>query len=166
MKNVIIVLLFLISVTEIEPQTMETQLNQVESMKQFIGTWECQLGKNTIYRTYNKSFGKGMACIIQVISNGDIVDSIEQLLGYDAVTDKFVLSELIRSSTNIQISSIRFTTEHTGEIISNDSADNSSIKINFDFASPDVINETAILDNNITVEMKFNKITSCTNKKE
>lgn len=160
MKNIIIVILFLVSITGTEAQTIQTQLNQVELMKQFIGAWECELGKNTIYRSDNKPFGNGMACIIQVMSNGEIIDSVEQLFGYDAKTDKLVLAELIQSSSIVEVSTCWFTTEHTGEIIANDPTDNLSIKINFEFATPDMITETATLDNNIIVEMIFNKITS------
>ncbi len=160
MKNIIIVILLLVSITATEAQTTQTQLNQVELIKQFIGKWECELGKNTIYRSDNTPFGNGMACIIQVMSNGEVVDSVEQLFGYDATTDKFVLAELIQSSSIVEIRSCWFTTEHTGEIISNDPTDSSSIKINFVFTAPDMITETATLDNNIIVELIFKKITS------
>lgn len=154
---ILIEMFFSISINEAYAQTTQTQLNQVELMKQFIGTWECELGKRTIYRSDNKQFGTGMACIIQVISKGVIVDSVEQLFGYDANTNKFVLAELIKSSSIVEISSVCFTSEHTGEIITAD-PDSEKRKFNFEFITPDLIKETATLDNNIVVEMEFNRV--------
>lgn len=155
--TILIAMFFSISIKETSAQTTQTKLNQVELMKQFIGTWECELGKRTIYRSDNKQFGNGMACIIQVISNGEIVDSVEQLFGYDANTDKFVLAELIKSSSIVEISSVWFTSEHTGEIITTD-PDHTKRKFNFEFITPDLIKETATLDNNIVVEMEFYRV--------
>ncbi|MDP3150797.1 MAG: hypothetical protein Q8N83_16895 [Ignavibacteria bacterium] len=155
--TILIAMFFLISIKETYAQTTQTQLIQVELMKQFIGTWECELGKRTIYRSDNKQFGTGMACIIQVISNGEIVDSVEQLFGYDASTDKFVLAELIKSSSIVEISSAWFTSEHKGEIVTTH-PDSEKRKFNFEFITPDLLKETATLDNNIVVEMEFNRV--------
>ncbi|TAL64151.1 MAG: hypothetical protein EPN88_11405 [Bacteroidetes bacterium] len=91
------------------------------------------------------------------MSNGEIDDSVEQLFGYDAKTDKFILAELIKSLSIVQVSSCWFTTKHTGRIITYDPSDNSTIKINFEFVSLDMMTETATLNNNITVEMLFNR---------
>ncbi|MFA6980032.1 MAG: hypothetical protein WC209_12005 [Ignavibacteriaceae bacterium] len=155
--TILIAMFISISIKGTYAQTPQTKLNQVELMKQFIGTWECELGKRTIYRSDNKQFGNGMACIIQVISNGEIVDSVEQLFGYDANTDKFVLAELIKSSSIVEISSAWFTSEHTGEIVTTD-PDGGEPKFNFEFITPDLIKETAMLDNNMVVEMEFNRV--------
>jgi len=82
MKDKIIIILLLISIKETFAQTNQAQLNQVELMKLFIGNWECELGKNTIYRSDNKPFGTGMARNIQIINNADIIDPAKQLFGY------------------------------------------------------------------------------------
>ena len=118
--TILIAMFFLISIKEMRAQTTQTPLNQVELMKQFIGTWKCELGKNTIYLNENKPFGTGMVCTIQIISNGDINDSVKQLFGYDNKTDKYIVAELINSSSVMEISSAWFTSEHTGKIFNTD----------------------------------------------
>jgi len=155
--TILIAIFFSISIKETYAQTTQTQLNQVELMKQFIGTWECELGKNTIYNSENKPFGNGMACTIQVITNGEIVESVKQLFGYDNKTDKYIVAELIKSTSVIEIGTAWFVSEHTGEIVTSDS-DSETIKFNFEFKTPDLIKETATLDNDIVVEMEFNRI--------
>jgi hypothetical protein len=155
--TLLIAMFFSISIKETLAQTTETKLNQVELMKQFIGTWKCELGKNTIYRSENKPFGTGMACIIQVISNGEIVDSVKQLFGYDDKTDKYIVAELIKSTSVIEIGTAWFVSEHTGKIFIT-APDGDEPKFNFEFKTPDVIKETAMLDNNIVVEMEFNRV--------
>ena len=148
---------FLISIKETHAQTTQTKLNQVELMKQFIGTWKGELGNNAIYINENKPFGTGMVCNIQIISNGEINDTVKQLFGYDNITDKYIIAELIKSSSVIEISSAWFTSEHTGKIFITD-PDGDSIKFDFEFKTPDMIKETAILDNKIVVEMTYNRM--------
>jgi hypothetical protein len=148
---------FSISIKETYSQTTQTQLNQVELMKQFFGTWECELGKNTIYRNENKPFGTGMVFTIQIFTDGEIVDSVKQLFGYDNKTDKYIVAELIKSNSVIEIGTAWFISEHTGKIFIIDS-DGDELKFNFEFITPDLIKETATLDNDIVVEMEFNRV--------
>jgi hypothetical protein len=138
-------------------QTTQTKLNQVELMKQFIGTWKSELGKNTIYIVENKPFGNGMDCNVQIISNGVVNDSVEQLFGYDKKTDKYLIAELIKSSSALEISSAWFTSEQTGKIYITD-PDGDSIKFDFEFITPDQIKETALLDNKMVLELIYNRI--------
>jgi hypothetical protein len=148
---------FLISIKETHAQTTQTKLNQVELMKQFIGTWKGELGNNAIYINENKPFGTGMVCNIQIISNGEINDTVKQLFGYDNITDKYIIAELIKSSSVIEISSAWFTSEHTGKIFITD-PDGDSIKFDFEFKTPDLLKQTAILDNKMVLEITYNRI--------
>ena len=53
-KIFLIPLFILINMDRILAQTTETKLDQVELMKQFIGTWEAEIGDNTIWKLDNK----------------------------------------------------------------------------------------------------------------
>jgi len=43
----------------IQAQTTEKKLNQVELMKQFLGTWKCNPGRDSVETWIVKSFGNG-----------------------------------------------------------------------------------------------------------
>jgi hypothetical protein len=155
--TILITIFFFISIKETHAQTTQAKLNQIELMKQFIGNWKGELGKNTIYISDNKPFGTGMECNIQIISNGEINDSVKQLFGYDNKTDKYIIAELIKSSSVLEISSAWFTSEHTGKIFITD-PDGDEIKFDFEFKTPDFLKQTAKLDNNIVLELTYNRI--------
>ena len=59
LTTMIVVSLLLCS-NGIQAQTTQSQLNQVELMKQFIGIWKAQMGKDTIFIMEGKTFGKGL----------------------------------------------------------------------------------------------------------
>jgi len=66
------------------------ELNQVELMKQWIGTWKWEVAKDTInYREY-KPFGAGLECKYKYVTKGKIIREGRELLGYDKKVDKFV----------------------------------------------------------------------------
>ena len=44
----------------IQAQTTDSKLDQVELMKQFIGSWQTEMGKDTIFIMVGKTFGKGL----------------------------------------------------------------------------------------------------------
>ena len=148
---------FLAGIIETDAQINQTKLNQTELMKQFLGNWKCELSKNTSYLYEFRPFGDGMICNAQVIIDVEIADSVKQLYGYDSITDKFIVAELIKSSSEIKLSSGWFTSEQSGKIVSTD-PDQSEIKIDFEFQSPDIIKQTAVLGINYIVEMTLNRI--------
>ncbi|MBI2417940.1 MAG: hypothetical protein HYV28_08570 [Ignavibacteriales bacterium] len=147
----------LINMKGIVAQNTQTQLNQVELMKQFTGTWKSELAERTTYISENKPFGTGMACNVQILSNGVFIDSVKQLYGYDKRTDKYIIAELIQSSSVLQLSSAWFTSEHTGKLFMAN-PDGDTIKFDFEFKTPDVITQIAQLDNKITLELTYYRV--------
>lgn len=75
-------------------QSTETNLNQVELMKQFLGIWEGQFGNTTFFTCENKPFAGGIVSNSQVIIDGKIVDAIVQIYGYDNKIDNLLLPNL------------------------------------------------------------------------
>jgi hypothetical protein len=46
-RSVLAVIFQLIIITGIQAQDVQSKLNQIELMKQFIGIWKCELGRDT-----------------------------------------------------------------------------------------------------------------------
>jgi len=95
MKNLcstiaIVVFLFICS-NKLLAQTSQKQLNQVELMKQFIGSWKADLSKDSILFFNYKSFGTGLECNYKIVIKG-IETEGKQLLGYNKSIDKFIIS--------------------------------------------------------------------------
>jgi len=62
-KSLLILIFFLISIDRTQAQTIgETKLDQIELMKQFVGRWKCELGKDTVVIGENIAFGTGLVC--------------------------------------------------------------------------------------------------------
>jgi len=77
-----------------QSQTTQTKLNQVELMKQFIGTWEVAAGKDTNVIAEIKSYGTGLENYWKYVTKEKIVSEGKQLWGYDKKIDKFVYVNL------------------------------------------------------------------------
>lgn len=143
---------FIISINVLRSQTMDKKLDQVELMKQFIGTWKCDFDEETVFICNNKPFGNGLVCASQIVKNGDILDSITQLFGYDNKADKFIIAELKESSSVIEICSAWFSSKNKGEIVVTN-PENAPFKFIFEFRTPDMIVQNAIQDGKVVNEI-------------
>lgn len=156
-KTILIVGFTLIGIFELQAQITDNKLNQVDLMKKFVGRWECELGKDTISISENLAFGTGLVCSGQVIANGEIINSVKQLYGYDKETDRFIVAELIESSPVIEICSTWFTSETTGELVITN-PDNVPFRFKFEFKTPDLIVQTAIQNDKIVKEVVITRV--------
>jgi len=87
--TLIIAVFLLFSSNVIQAQTTQTKLNQVELMKQFLGSWKCDVDKDTTAFWNTKSYGTGLECEYNYVKNGKIVSEGKQLWGYDKTIDKY-----------------------------------------------------------------------------
>jgi len=62
----------------IQVQTPQTKLDQVELMNQFIGTWKGEFEENSIFICENKQFSNGIISNSQITTNGKIIESLAQ----------------------------------------------------------------------------------------
>jgi len=131
-----------------QAQTSATKLDQVELMKKFIGNWKGEFGDNSVFTSENKPFANGMISMSRITKNGEIIESVAQLFGYDSKTDKFIIAELKESSPVIEICSTWFTSANSGEIIITNPND-APFRFTFEFKTPDLIEQTAIQDNKV-----------------
>jgi hypothetical protein len=136
---------------------MQTNLDQVELMKQFIGNWKCEYHKDTFLFIENIPFGTGMVSDSQIVSKGETLDSIKQLYGYDKKTDTFIMAELVKSSSIIEICTTRFTSKNAGELVVINT-ENAKFKWRFEFRTPDKIVQTASLDGKIVKEVTLARV--------
>jgi len=142
---------------KIYAQSSELKLDQIELMKQFLGTWRGELVNNTIIMCENKQFGNGAISKSRITTDGKVVDSVVQIYGYDNNTDKFIIAELKESSPVIELCSIWFTSENTGEIIILN-PENTPFKFKFEFMSPNMIEQTAIQDNKVVNKIVLKRV--------
>jgi hypothetical protein len=157
--NLLMAACILTGVNPIFAQATGPKLNQVELLKQFAGSWQGELGKDTCIVGDNVVFGTGLVCNSQVIAKGKIVTSVKQLYGYDQKKDKFIVAELIESSPCIEICTTWFTSQTTGELIITN-PENVTVNYKFEFRTPDVIVQTAIQDNKVLKEITLHRIKS------
>lgn len=155
--TILIVSFILINMSRIQAQTTEIKLDQVELMKQFIGTWKGEFGNNSVFLCENKQFAKGIISNSHITTKGEIIESVAQLYGYDNKADKFIVAELKESSSVIEICSTWFTSINTGEIIVTN-PDNAPFRFKFEFKTPDMIEQTAIQDNKVVNKIILERI--------
>jgi hypothetical protein len=156
-KSMLILIFFLISIDRTQAQTIETKLDQIELMKQFVGRWKCELGKDTVVIGENIAFGTGLVCNSQIIANGKMLNSVKQLYGYDKKIDMFIVAELIESAPVIEICTSWFTSQNTGVLVVTN-PENAPFTFKFEFKNPDLIVQTAIQDDKVVKEITIIRI--------
>ena len=157
LNTILIILFILINMNKTQAQTTEKKLDQVELMKQFIGTWKGEFGDNSVFFCENKQFANGIISKSHITTNGEIIESVAQLYGYDNKIDRFIIAELKESSSVIEICSTWFTSANKGEIIIIN-PDNAPFRFKFEFKTPDIIEQTAIQDNKVVNKIILKRI--------
>ena len=140
-------------------QTKQTRPDQVALMKKFLGTWKSELGRDTFVVAENKPFGTGMVSEGRIVSHGVTLDSIKQLYGYDKKNDRFIMAELVKSSSSIEINYIRFLTENTGELVVTNT-ENARFEWKFEFKDPDTIMQSVWLDGRMVRQVSIRRVKS------
>lgn len=134
----------------LQAQTNDTKLDQMELMKQLIGSWKCDVAKDTICYWYIKSFGTGVEGYFKYVTKGKIVTEGKELWGYDKTTDKFILSEMIKG-VDIALYVTWFSSKNKCVMFPYSDISNSeraTSKWEVEFTSPDVLVETTFVNNN------------------
>ena len=152
MKNfcltITIAVFLLICLNELQAQTTKTKLNQVELMKQLVGSWTCETAKDTIVNFSFKSVGTGEDCDYKCVTKGKTIIEGKQLWGYVKGIDKFIVAG-INEKPDIEISAVWFTSKDKYVIIPFSDISNpekASFKVAGDIKSPDIFIETTIVN--------------------
>jgi hypothetical protein len=91
------------------------ELSQVEFMKQFLGTWKAEYGKDTILIYNARPFGNGSVRDWTLSTKGKIITSAKVLYGYDSKSDKQIQVTLYESSPEIELWAWWATSKNTSE---------------------------------------------------
>jgi hypothetical protein len=143
-----IVVFMLLCSNGIQAQTTQTKIDQAELMKQFLGSWKVDMGKDTVLFWDAKPFGTGLECYYKTVSKEKTLMEAKQLFGYEKKTDKYVAANLVKGM-DMEIWALWFTSKNKYVItyysdISN--PDKSSFKMDGEFKSPNEYVETIIVN--------------------
>ena len=148
-KTIFLVIFILIPPDNLQSQTIQTKLNQVELIKQFTGSWKCDIAKDTISFWEAKSYGTGLDCNYRFVTKEKIFKEGKQLWGYDRKTDKFIWS-IMDKGGDIEIYAAWFISETKYiEILYSYilNPEKSSWKCEGEFRTPDKMVETTTVNN-------------------
>jgi hypothetical protein len=125
------------------------ELNQVELMKQFLGNWKAEFGKDTIAYFYQKPYGTGQEVFIKGTSKGKTIGEGKQLWGYDKKIDKiFNVSEIKGQDLGIAVFWFISKNKYVGvQYTDISNPEEAPTKWEGEFKSPDTYVETMIVNN-------------------
>jgi hypothetical protein len=154
------IVLLLLCAYGIQAQTTQTKPNQVELMKQMVGTWKLEPAKDTTISFEFVTYGTGLEGTIKWIAKGKMYSEAKQLWGYDSKIDKFIISA-IEKGTDMILISFWFTSKSKFIVIpyadmSNPEA--ASWKYEGEFKSPDVFIETLIVNKKAVKTDTYNRV--------
>ena len=125
------------------------EINQVELMKQFIGTWK-SIEKDTTFIWECKSFGNTLEFTIKTETKGKVTADAKSLLGYDKENDKLIEAVIDPKSPEIYLCPCWFTSKNSFiQILWKDLADpdKADFKWAIEFINPDSFVITEIRNN-------------------
>ena len=154
-------LLMLFFTNQILAQTTQNKLNQVELMKQFLGTWQAQMGKDTIQVDEFNAFGSGIVGTIKTLTKGKVISTIKELWGYDQKNDKIVFSAIWESSPEMALWAYWFTSKNTCEGVAYQDISNpekANLKYKMVIKSSDSYMMTMIQNNKPVAALTFTRV--------
>lgn len=155
----LIILFLLLFSNGIKAQKPQTQLNQIELMKQYIGSWRAELSKDTIVYFDYKSFGTGLECNYKIAIKGAVTEG-KQLLGYDKSIDKFVVS-LMTKGTDLKLYGNWFISKNKYVFVLYSDISNpekASSRADGEFKSSDQFIETHMINGKLWKTITYNRI--------
>jgi hypothetical protein len=158
----VVVLLFAGWTQQLQGQTTQSGLNQVELLKQFIGTLENATNKDTVYTAEIKPFGNGaLEFRLKSVAHGMVWLEERQLWGYDKKNDKIVCAGIMKDSPNIMLQSAWFTEKNKFKQVPLEFASNpeqAGFIVLFDLKSPDLVIREEFVNNKSLGQEKYTRI--------
>jgi hypothetical protein len=149
-----IVVFWMIYSIGLQAQTTDAKLNQVELMKQFLGTWKAEFGKDkdTVALLENKSLYNGFDFYYQLKTKDKVLFEERTFTGYDEKNNRLIKVFFSDSIPEFGILTLWFTTatrceEIFLEDISN--PDEAKLKWIFEFKSPNLFEWSFIKNNKV-----------------
>jgi hypothetical protein len=159
----VIAVFFLLCPIGIQAQTTQTKLNQVELGKQFIGSWKCEVAKDTTYTTELTSFGNVGAFEQSWKSStkGKIINEFRYIYGYDKKSDKYIVAQIVKSYAGINLMVYWFTSKSKCEVIPFEYLSNpekATKRWEYELKSPDVLTYSAIENNKPVLMLTYTRV--------
>lgn len=152
----------LLSINGIYAQTNQTDLNQMELLKQFIGTWENKAIKDTLYTAEFKPYGSGgLEFNLKGVAQGKLWLEIRQLWGYDKKSDKVVIAGFMKDSPSFMLQAAWFTAKNRFEQVPYEFASNpdkAGFVVVFDLKSPDLVIRTEVVNGKSLVAETYTRV--------
>ncbi|WP_321437468.1 hypothetical protein [uncultured Bacteroides sp.] len=111
-----IVVSLVLGTNGIHAQTTETQLNQVELLKQYFGTWKSEY-KDTTQMFVFTPYTKGMQGSYKVMTKGKIIYQCKQLWAYDKNSDKILGMQFDKSALGVAVYLCWFSSKNVNETV-------------------------------------------------
>jgi len=143
-----VIVLLLLCTNLAQAQTNQTNLNQTELTKQFMGSWKCDFGNDTTFFMEGKLYGTGSEYNYNYAAKGKLFMEGKQLAGYDKKIDKIVYVNLEKGK-DIEMLALWFTSTNKYIITSYRDIANpekASFKFEGEFKSPNLFVEKLIIN--------------------
>jgi hypothetical protein len=107
----LIVIFLLLCSNGVKTQTLQPQLNQVELMKQWVGSWRV---KGTYITSGINSFGiDGLEGFQKTQFKDSIASEHKFIYGYDKKSDKYISASISKNKPGVSLMIFWFTSENT-----------------------------------------------------
>jgi hypothetical protein len=153
----IIALTFFIKPAYLQAQT---KLNQVEEIKQFVGNWKIDAGRDTTVFWDIKSDGDAIECSFKYVTNAKPFVEGKQKWDYDKKTDKYILTS---ATTGFQAGStaLWFVSKNKSLIVPvSEISDpsNATFRLEMEFKTPEMFLQSTFVNNKIIKTDTFNRM--------
>jgi hypothetical protein len=137
------------------------ELNQVELMKQMIGSWQGDIAKDTTFFAECKSYGTtGLEWSYKSVTKGKIVKEGKQFWGYDRKVDKLIFSSMDKGG-DIGMYASWFLSKNKYLYLPYSDISNpetASFKIEGEIKSPDIVVETTVVNNKPVITYTYTRV--------
>jgi hypothetical protein len=142
-------------------QTTQEKLNQMELMKQWVGTWKGEMGKDTIFICECKPFNKGFELYLKNEVNGTVIVDWKTLVGYDKKNDKLIEALIFGNNPEMLLLSMWFSSPNKCEEIFLEDSASPEEAINkwiFEFKTPDILVWNELVNNKNIHTYKLHRV--------
>ncbi len=150
----------LLFVNGLQAQTTPTTLNQVELMKQMLGSWTAEMGKDSTVTCEYKLFGIGMEDYMVASTKGKIYLTEKGLWGYDNKNNKFIHAQLFDAFAGLDMNVWWFTSGTICEGVQYQyisDPEKAPLKWRLEFKSPDLMLMTTTVNSEIVSTLTFTR---------
>ena len=154
LTTVVCVFLIIIS-NRTQAQSTQPKLDQMELMKQFLGNWKGEIGKDTMMIFSFTSFGQAFEFNSTIFTKEKTLSSGKEIYGYNKKYDKIVIAAIGNTSPKINLYAGWFSSKDTGNLVGYQyisNPDESSYKVQWIFVPPDSA-KRIVFRNNKAVSM-------------